>query len=95
MVDPSLYSIAYYLIYAFALASVATIFVSVLKSLRKSGGGLPLSRVLSLAKDEADRTLKWDPVQLMHVSIVLGVGLSILMMILDPFWTFLSPLKII
>ena len=94
MADPSLYAIAYYSLYVVAIASVLAILVAVYRGLRNSGGSLSIRRMLQLGKDETERTLKWDPVQLMHVAIVLGVGLSILMLILDPLWTFLQPLRI-
>ena len=95
MADPSLYAIAYYALYAVAIASVLAILVAVYRGLHNSGGSLSIRRMLLLGKDETERTLKWDPVQLMHVAIVLGVGLSILMLILDPLWTFIQPLKIL
>nr|MDG6924230.1 (Fe-S)-binding protein [Nitrososphaerota archaeon] len=95
MSDPSLYAIAYYALYAVALASVVAILIAVISGLRKNGAGLDFKRLLKLGKDEAERTFRWDPVQLMHVAIVLGVGLSILMCILDPIWSSIQPLRII
>ncbi len=85
-----IFTIVYFTLYAIALASVLAILVSIY---RKSGGHLSLNRLLLLSKDETKRSLKWNPVQLMHISIVLGIGLTILMLILDPVWTFVQPLR--
>ncbi len=90
-----MFSIAYYTLYAIGLASVIAILVTIFRYLGKSGESLSIRRVLLLGKDETERTLKWDPVQLMHVAIILGVGLTILMLILDPLWTFIQPLRIV
>jgi Fe-S oxidoreductase len=90
----SLFQVAYYTIYVVAIASVFAIVASVLIPLRKLKGA-KLSRLILLGKDETKRALTFDPVQLMHVSIVLGVGLSILMFLLDPLWGLISPLRLV
>ena len=94
LADPTLFQIAYYAVYLAAVASVLAIIVSVLVPLRR-GDKSKLSRLFLLGKDEAKRAITFEPIQLMHVAIVLGVGLSILMFILDPFFDLVSPLRII
>jgi dimethylglycine catabolism B len=81
-------------VYAIAIASVIAIIVSVLVELRKSDK-IELGRVFSLGKEETRRALSFDKIQLMHVAIVAGVGLSILIFILDPLFSFLAPLRIV
>lgn len=93
MIDPSAYLVLYFFLYAVAIASVVAIFVSVIRFLKKHNDSFRLSRLLLLGKDETERALKFDAVQFMHVAIVLGVGLSILMFILDPVLSYLYPLR--
>jgi dimethylglycine catabolism B len=81
-------------VYAIAIASVIAIIVSVLVELRKRDK-IELGRVFSLGKEETRRALSFDKIQLMHVAIVAGVGLSILIFILDPLFSFLAPLRIV
>jgi Fe-S oxidoreductase len=93
LADPSLFEIVYYSVYAVAIASVLAIIVSVLVELQKSGK-MELIRIVSLGKEETKRALSFDKIQLMHVAIVAGVGLSILIFILDPMFSFVPPLRI-
>ncbi len=47
---------------------------------------LNLERFLLLSKDESNRLTTLEPVFLMHLSIALGVGLSIVFVLFDPLW---------
>ena len=89
-----LFQVVYYVLYVAAVASVLAIIVSVLVPLGR-GDKSELSRVFLLGREETKRALTLDPIQLMHVAIVLGVGLSILMFLLDPIFDLVSPLRII
>lgn len=93
MADSLAFNIVYSVLYVIAIASVVAIILSVFSSLRKHNESFKFGRLWLLGKDEMRRTLKFDAVQFMHVAIVLGVGLSILMFILDPVWYYLYPLR--
>ena len=93
MADLSAFTILYYVLYSIAIASVVAIILSVFSLLRKHDEPLKFGRLWLLGKDETRRTLRLDLIQFMHVAIVLGVGLSILIFILDPVWSYLYPLK--
>lgn len=95
MVAIPLFYVFYYILYAIAIGSVVAIVVSIVTSLGKHHEKLGIRRLLLLGKDEARRTLKLDPIQFMHISIVVGVGLSILMFMLDPVWSLIFPLNIV
>lgn len=75
---------AYLAVYAASMASVLAIFYSVYRQARRTSTSLSPGRVLALTKDEARRLTSGDAVFLMHLSIVLGVGLSIAALLLDP-----------
>jgi dimethylglycine catabolism B len=91
--DLLLFGIAYYIIYAAAVASVIAIVTSVVVPSRKA---VPTGlRLRLLGKFETRRALTLDPLQLMHLSIVLGVGLSILIFVLDPIIALIPPIGII
>lgn len=94
MADPIPFQVVYYTLYIAAVASVLAIIVSVLVPLRR-GDESKLIRIFLLGKEETKRALTLDPIQLMHVAIVLGVGLSILMFLLDPIFVLVSPLRVI
>lgn len=74
----------YVVLYAVYLGSVAALLLSVLRISRRSRVSLGIPRILSLGSDEASRLSSGDPVFLMHLSIALGVGLSILAFLVDP-----------
>jgi Fe-S oxidoreductase/uncharacterized membrane protein len=70
--------------YALTAASVALVFFSLAAHARRGSVSLAPGRLLGLAKDEASRLRSGDPVFLMHLSIALGVGLSIADSLLAP-----------
>jgi Fe-S oxidoreductase len=70
--------------YSFSVASVVGILIFTLWWSRKTGTNVSAQRILSLTKEETNRLLSKDPVFLMHLSIALGVGLSILIALIDP-----------
>lgn len=74
----------YVIVYLFSLASAAALFGGILSRARKTKTSVGIGRLLLLTKDETKRLFTGDPVFLMHVSIALGVGLSILFAVLDP-----------
>ncbi|MDG6901857.1 MAG: (Fe-S)-binding protein [Nitrososphaerota archaeon] len=70
--------------YVFTVASVILVFYSLAAHARRGSVSLSPSRLLGLSKDEASRLGSGDPVYLMHLSIALGVGLSIADSLLVP-----------
>ena len=84
---------AYYSVYMVSIGSILAILYSVFSYSRKSSASFGINRLIALAKAETGRLGTGDPVLLMHLSIVLGVGLSIVMVILDPLWTFVPPMR--
>jgi len=78
-VDP-----AYWIAYGISVASVVAVIAAVFYQSHKTGTSLAPTRLVALTKDEAARLTTWDPVFLMHISIALGVGLSIAEEILHP-----------
>jgi dimethylglycine catabolism B len=80
--------LAYLLLYFISIATVGAIFYAVLAISRRSGTSLKPGRLLGLSMDEARRLRTGDSVFLMHLSIALGVGLSIACQILDPAFAF-------
>jgi Fe-S oxidoreductase len=83
-----------YLVFYFAsLASVAVIFYSVYRHSKGSSTPIGLDRLVGLAKDEARRLGTGDSIFLMHLSIALGVGLSVAAAILEPGLVYVPLLK--
>jgi Fe-S oxidoreductase len=80
-------------LYLVSLASVAAIFYSVYRHSKGSSTGVGPSRLFGLTKDEARRLGTGDPVFLMHLSIALGVGLSIAAAVLTPALGYIPTLK--
>jgi dimethylglycine catabolism B len=74
----------YLTIYFLSLASVVAILLSILWHSRRSSVSLRPRRLLGLTKDEARRLTAGDAVFLMHLSIALGVGLTIANSLVDP-----------
>ncbi|HEV2227158.1 MAG TPA: hypothetical protein VGR56_10195, partial [Nitrososphaerales archaeon] len=74
----------YLSIYFISIASVAAIIISVFLHSSQSSVSLNPGRLLGLTKDEARRLASGDAVFLMHLSIALGVGLTIASTLLDP-----------
>lgn len=71
-------------VYALSAASVTFIFYEVVRHSRRSSTGIGPRRLLGLGKEETSRLTSGDPVFLMHLSIALGVGLTIADELLDP-----------
>ncbi len=76
--------LGYSILYALSVASVLALSFSVLASSRRFHVSLGPKRLLGLTGDESRRLFTGDPVFLMHLSIALGVGLSIANALLDP-----------
>ena len=76
--------LAYLILYVVSLVSVALVFVFLYRHSKDSSTSIGLKRIIGLTKDEARRLGTGDPVFLMHLSIALGVGLSIAEAILQP-----------
>ncbi len=87
-----LYLLAYPLIYGASFVSVAAIFYSVYRRAHQFSVSLSPSRVLTLTKDEVGRLERVDPVFLMHLSIVLGIGISVAEILLAPVLPFVPVL---
>ncbi|HEY6283548.1 MAG TPA: (Fe-S)-binding protein [Nitrososphaerales archaeon] len=74
----------YLAVYTISLASVTAIIISIFLHASRSSVSLNPRRLLGLTKDEARRLTAGDAVFLMHLSIALGVGLTIAISLLDP-----------
>lgn len=70
--------------YMASAASVAVVLYALLVYSRKGSVSLSPTRLVGLSKDEASRLKTGDPVFLMHLSIALGVGLSIAYSLVEP-----------
>jgi Fe-S oxidoreductase len=86
-------SVPYLLAYSLSIASVLGILGATLWWSKKTSSRLYANRLLLLTREELKRLFSKDPVFLMHLSIALGVGLSILIAILDPFFSYLPLLR--
>ena len=71
--------------YALSFASVVAVSYAVLLHARRSSTSLGPHRLAGLAGDETHRLTTGDPVFLMHLSIAVGVGLSMADALLGPF----------
>jgi dimethylglycine catabolism B len=80
------YSLLFLTVYIASIASVAAIFYAIVAYSRRNNVSLKPDRFLLLSRDEANRLSTLDPVFLMHLSIALGVGLSIVFVVFDPLW---------
>lgn len=78
--------------YAVSLVTVVAIAASVVRTASRSGTRLSPDRLAGLMRDELRRLGTLNAVFLMHVSIALGVGLSLLIAVLDPFFYLFPPL---
>ena len=76
--------VGYLAAYFLSFASVVAVFSAVYYHSRRSSISLAPGRLAGLSKDEAKRLTSGDPVFLMHLSIALGVGLSMVYALLDP-----------
>ncbi len=86
---------AYLLAYGASLASVVLVFGAVINHARRNSISLGPGRLLGLSRDELRRSLSFDPVFLMHVSIAVGVGLSIVSSLVDPAFAYVPYLKLL
>jgi Fe-S oxidoreductase len=86
---------AFFLAYILSIVSILGILATTLWWSRKTNTTLVGNRLLFLAREEAKRLFSKDLVFLMHLSIALGVGLSILIAILDPFFSYFSLLRVV
>ena len=82
--------LGYATVYGLTLLSIAFIAYAVARHARRSKTSIGPDRVLGLARDEAGRLGSGDPVFLMHLSIALGVGLSIVNSVVDPIVGYIS-----
>ncbi len=87
--------IVYAVIYLASLATVLAILISVFRLSRKWTTSLSLGRLFNLTKDETRRLTSFEPVFLMHLSIAVGVGLSIGLALLDPVLPYLPVLRVL
>jgi dimethylglycine catabolism B len=78
------FDLGYLAVYSLTIASVVLVFYALLKHSRRGSIELGPNRLFGLTKDEASRLSSGDPVFLMHLSIALGVGLSIVNSLIDP-----------
>jgi Fe-S oxidoreductase len=88
-------STAYLIFYVVSISSVVWLGYSVFSYSKKTNSNIGPNRLVLLSKDEASRLKSGDPVFLMHLSIALGVGLSIVLILLDPIWQFIPLLRIV
>lgn len=85
--------VGYLAVYLLSLASVAVFGYAILWHARRTSTGIGPGRLLGLGEDEARRLASGDPVFLMHLSIAVGIGLSIANAILDPVMPYVPLLK--
>lgn len=81
--------------YGLSIASVLAVLASVYIAATRSSTDLGPSRIAALTRDEARRLGSGDAVFLMHLSIALGVGLSIAGQLLDPVFGYAPVLRIV
>jgi dimethylglycine catabolism B len=89
-------STLFLVVYVSSLASILAVLGAFLWWSKKVDAKPPTpGRIFLLTKEEGSRLNSKDPVFLMHVAIAVGVGLSILIALLDPFWSYFAILRII
>ena len=86
---------AYLVLYGASIVTVLALAYSVIYFSRKNSTSIAPGRLAGLTRNETRRLLSLDPVFLMHVSIAVGVGLSITLVLLDPLLTFLPFLSVL
>ncbi|HXY56712.1 MAG TPA: (Fe-S)-binding protein [Nitrososphaerales archaeon] len=86
-------NLGYATVYGLTLVSVGLIALALARHSRQSSTSIGPGRLLGLTKDEAGRLQTGDPVFLMHLSIALGVGLSIANSLIDPLMGFVPLLR--
>lgn len=85
--------VGYLGVYFLSLASVLLAGSMIFKYSRSTSTSIGPRRLVGLAKDETRRLRSGDPVFLMHLSIAVGIGLTIANAVLDPWMGYLFPLK--
>ena len=79
--------------YVLSVASVLGIVLSVTLLTSRSSVRTSVRRLFLLSKDEGSRLSSGDPVFLMHLSIALGIGLTVVDSLLGPFFPLLGPVE--
>ena len=87
--------VGYLTVYLLSLASVALFGYMIVVYSRRTSTSLGPGRLVGLVKDETRRLTTGDPVFLMHLSIALGIGVTIANAVLDPVMGYFFPLKIL
>ena len=87
--------LGYLTVYLLSLASVAFAGCMIVLHSRRTSTSLGPGRLVGLARDETRRLLTGDPVFLMHLSIALGIGLTIANAVLDPVMGYVFPLRVL
>ena len=85
----------YLAVYLLSLASVVLAGLMVVRRSKETSVSIGPRRLLGLAKDETRRLMSGDPVFLMHLSIALGIGVTIANAVMDPGMGYLYPLKVL
>ena len=84
----------YLSVYLLSLASVALLGSMTFLYSRRTSTSLGPSRLTGLAMDETRRLTTGDPVFLMHLSIAVGIGVTIANAVLDPVMGYIFPLRV-
>ena len=87
--------LGYLAVYVLSLASVFVFGFMIVLHSRRTSTSLGPGRLLGLVKDETRRLTTGDPVFLMHLSIAVGIGLTIANAVLDPVMGYAPPLKLL
>ena len=87
--------LGYLTVYLLSLASIAFAGYMVFQHSRRTSTSLGPGRLAGLMKDETRRLTTGDPVFLMHLSIAVGIGLTIANAVLDPLLGYLFPLRVL
>lgn len=85
--------LVFQVLYVASLVSVGVVLYSVYQHSKVTSTSIGPGRLLGLTKDEVNRLGTGDPVFLMHLSIALGVGLSIAAAVLEPSFGYVPLLK--
>ena len=83
----------YLAVYFLSLASAVFFGGMIVLHSRRTSTSLGPGRLMGLAKDETRRLTTGDPVFLMHLSIALGIGVTIANAVLDPVMGYIFPLR--
>ena len=89
------FDFVYLVVYLLSLASVVFAGLMVVRRSKESSVSIGPKRLLGLAKDETRRLMSGDQVFLMHVSIALGIGVTMAKAVMDPGMGYLYPLNLL